>query len=147
MWTLRRYNNMSSNLWKDNVVVGSDSGLMVQSFNRKGIVIYVKLRNYDLGDQSRSALEHLFTKYWRNSNAVQQIWPRKRISSQLSDDALVFDRNWFLWQHTQNGLVFRYGCEKNTIWVFNRVEEYLEVQPPRESLGSMVFHAFWNIDF
>lgn len=54
---------MSSNLWKDNVVVGSDSGLMVQSFNRKDIVIYVKLRNYDLGDQSHSALEHLFTKY------------------------------------------------------------------------------------
>lgn len=97
MWTLRRYNDMSSNLWKDNVLVGSDSGLMVQSFNRKDIVIYVKLRNYDLGDQSRSALEHLFTKYWRNSNAVQQILPRTQ---------------GFLWQHTQNCLVFRYGCEK-----------------------------------
>lgn len=84
---------MSSNLLKDNFLVGSDGCLMVQSFNRKDIVIYVKLRNYDLGDQSRSALEHLFTKYWRNSNAVQQILPRKRISIQLSDDALVFDRN------------------------------------------------------
>lgn len=52
---------------------------MVQSFNRKDIVIYVRLRNYDLGDQSRTALEHLFTKYWRNSKAVQQILPRKRI--------------------------------------------------------------------
>lgn len=54
---------MSSNLWEDNVLVGADSGLMVQSFNRKDVVIYVKLRNYDLGDLSHSALEHLFTKY------------------------------------------------------------------------------------
>lgn len=54
--------------------MGADSVLMVQSFNRKDMLIYVKLRNYDLGDQSHTALRHLFTKLCLlrgNSNAVQ----------------------------------------------------------------------------
>lgn len=56
--------------------MGADSVLMVQSFNRKDMLIYVKLRNsYDLGDQSHTALGHLFTKLCllrgKNSNAVQ----------------------------------------------------------------------------
>lgn len=54
--------------------MGADSVLMVQSFNRKDMLVYVKLRNYDLGDQSHTALGQLFTKLCLlrgNSNAVQ----------------------------------------------------------------------------
>lgn len=47
----------------------------MQSFNRKDMLIYVKLRNsYGSGDQSHTALGHLFTKLCllrENSNAVQ----------------------------------------------------------------------------
>lgn len=52
--------------------MGADCGLMVQSFNRKDTVIYVNLRNLDLGDQSHSALTgRICCLLGRNSYVVQ----------------------------------------------------------------------------